>query len=198
MKRKTIFIVPGYRHRPTQRAYKEISKILKGEGYHTVPITMPWRQTTISENMEYLVKRYKRIKSKKKYILGFSLGAMIAFIASTKVRSSGLILCSLSPYFKEDLLKVNDIKFSATSVKRLQYKDFQQLSSVALAKEIKAKKVLMLYGTKEAKSLIKRVTQTYKQISSVDKYLISIKETEHNIADKRYLTAIHQVAKELN
>lgn len=177
--RKTIFIIPGFKHRPTHKAYKEIAKILKTEGYLPILVAIPWKQTTISENTDYFLKKYKRIKTKKKYILGFSFGAMIAFIASTKVSASGLILCSLSPYFKEDVSS-------------------SQFRCAALAKQVKAKQILMLYGAKEEKSLIKRVRHAYIQISSRNKRLISILETEHDIGDKRYLHTIHQIARVLH
>ncbi|OGH12048.1 MAG: hypothetical protein A2857_03565 [Candidatus Levybacteria bacterium RIFCSPHIGHO2_01_FULL_36_15] len=193
---KTIFIIPGFKHLPTNKAYKEIAKILKSQGYLPVPVTIRWRQTTISQNCEYFLKKYKTINSKKKYILGFSFGAMIALLASTKVSVRGLILCSLSPYFREDLSKVNNSWISSLITQR--YQDFSKLHCATLAKKIKAKQILMLYGTKEARSLKKRVRQAFGQISSTHKYLIPIKKTEHDIGDRRYLNKIHQIAKQLN
>ncbi|MDP3987654.1 MAG: hypothetical protein Q8P80_00735 [Candidatus Levybacteria bacterium] len=190
---KTVFVIPGFRHSPTNKAYKEIARILKREGYKPILINIPWKQTTISQNTEYFLKKYKKINTKKKYILGFSFGAMIAFIASTKVSVSGLILCSLSPYFKEDLSN----KW-ASPITSQRYQDFSNLHCATLAKQIKAKQVLMLYGSREERSLKKRVNDAFDQILSTNKYLFSIKETEHNIADKRYLNKIHQVAKQLN
>lgn len=195
IEKKTIFIVPGFKHLPTNKAYKEIAKILKKKGYYPIPITIPWKQTTISENTDYFLKVYKKIKRKKKYILGFSFGAMIAFIASTKVRVSGLILCSLSPYFKEDIVKANNQWLSAITEER--YQDFLGLRFAGLVKQIKAKQILMLYGSKEEKSLINRVNETFDQVLSRDKYLIPILKTEHNIGDRRYLSKIHQTVKEL-
>ncbi len=176
---KVVFIIPGFKHRPTNRAYKEIAKILKNEGYHPILITIPWKQATISENAEYFLKEYKKIRAKKKYILGFSFGAMIAFIAATKVRTSGVILCSLSPYFKEDV-------------------SFSQLRCATLAKQIKAEQIHLLYGKNEARSVIRRVSETYRQISVTQKYLIPIKDTEHDIGNRRYLHTIAQIAKLLN
>ncbi|MBI2074790.1 MAG: hypothetical protein HYT83_03050 [Candidatus Levybacteria bacterium] len=195
-KEKTVFIIPGFKHKPTNKAYKEIARMLKKEGYKPVLINVPWKQTTISENAQYFLKKYKKINTKKKYMLGFSFGAMIAFIASTKVSASGLILCSLSPYFKEDLLKASTRFLS--SITQQRYRDFSKLHCASLAKKIKAKKILMLYGAKEEKSLIKRVNKAYSQIPSRRKYLISIKKVEHNIGDRRYLHTIHQIARELN
>ncbi|MDO8657151.1 MAG: hypothetical protein Q7K55_00310 [Candidatus Levybacteria bacterium] len=194
--RKPIFIIPGFKHQTTNKAYKEITRILKSEGYSPILINIRWRNTTISENTEYFLKKYRKINSKKKYVLGFSLGAMIAFIASTKISMSGLILCSLSPYFKEDLLKLNNSWTSPIMIQK--YNDFSGLHCGTLAKRIRAKKILMLYGAREEKSLIKRVKDAFDQISSTNKYLIPILKTEHNIGDKRYLNTIHKIAKQLN
>lgn len=189
-KKKVMFIIPGFNHLPTSRAYKQISKILKSEGYFPILIKIPWKNKTILENTEYFLKEYRKIKSKKKYILGFSFGAIIAFIASTKVRSSGLILCSLSPFFREDLLE--------SGGKTQSNKDFYKLRCATLARKIKSKQILMMYGALEAKSLIKRVTDAFNRIYSANKFLISIYKTEHNIGAKRYLSEIHQAAKALN
>lgn len=193
--KKTIYIIPGFKHQPTQKAYRDIAKKLKKEGYYPILVRIPWSRTTISQNTEYFIREYKKIKRQKKYILGFSFGAMIAFLASTKVETHGLILCSLSPYFKEDLKKIDD-DLSSSAMKN-RYQDFSKLRCATLAKKTKAKQILMLYGAKEAKTLIHRVTEAFNQLSSKHKYLIPILETEHNIADKRYLQKIHQVASAL-
>jgi predicted esterase len=192
---KKVFIIPGFRHTATSKAYREIAKFLKAEGYQPIPVKIPWKQTTISENTEYFLKQYKKrtvsegLKRQKTYILGFSFGAMIAFLASTKVRVNGLMLCSLSPFFKEDVKKLN--------VKNARDEDFKTLHCGTLAKKIKAKKVLMFYGAKETNPLIKRVKSAYRQISSDKKYLVSIKKTEHDIGHKNYLSAIYTATKML-
>lgn len=194
-KDKVVFVIPGFKQKPKNRAYQKIAAILKTEGYSPILVNIPWSQTTISENTETFLKKYRKINSRKKYILGFSFGAMIAFLASTKVSSSGLILCSLAPYFKEDLLK----SFRRSSqIRKDQYHDFSKLHCAKLAKKVKTKQTLMLYGTREAKSLKRRVNETFDLISSQNKFLFPIRETEHNIGDRRYLNKIHQIARELN
>lgn len=195
MKKKTIFIIPGFKQRPTHKAYKEIAKVLKSRGHNPILVAIPWKQTTISENIAYFLKEYKKIKTREKYILGFSFGAMIAFIAATKVSTAGLILCSLSPYFKEDVTKSKKILVSALAIQR--HEDFSQFHSETLAKKIKAKQILMLYGALEDRVLIRRVTQTYNHIVSTQKYLFPIQQTEHNITDRRYLQTIHQATQSL-
>ena len=188
--KKTIFIIPGFNHLPTDKAYKQIVKILKKDGYSPILVNIPWKKATILENTKYFLKEYKKINSKNKYILGFSFGAMIAFIASTKVRSNGLILCSLSPFFKEDL--------PVSKIVAKKNKDFYKLRSVSLAKKIKSEQILMMYGAQEARSLIRRANDTFNHISSANKFLFSIYKTEHDIGDKRYLNKIHQAARVLS
>ena len=190
IEKKAIFIIPGFKHLPKNKAYRKIFEILKREGYFPILVKIPWRNSTILENTNYFLKEYKRINAEKKYILGFSFGAMIALIASTKVQSSGLILCSLSPFFKEDM------PISKTA--KNKNKDLYRFASASLAKKVKSKQILMMYGSKEARSLIRRVNDTFHDISSANKFLFSIYKTEHNIGTKRYLNKIYQAARILN
>lgn len=198
---KFVFIVPGYRHKPTNKGYREIRKLLKKEGYSPISVAIPWKKSTISENTEFFLKKYKDIVAKKQikprqiYILGFSFGAMIAFLAATKISVKGLILCSLSPYFKEDLSKNKPTRLTVLQEKR--WKDFSSFRNSNLSEKIKAKRIFMLYGTKESRSLIKRVTATFKKVSAQKKYLFPILNTQHDIADKKYLYTLHSIAKEI-
>lgn len=194
-----VFIIPGFGHSPQNKAYLEISKQLRKQGHIPVSIKIPWVKSTISQNTSYFIDKYERklslksknLKRRKVYILGFSFGALIAMIASTKLSVNGLILCSLSPFFKEDLPKTKPPQKSI--LERTRYQDFSKFHYRKIAKTTKAKKVLMLYGSKESKPLIKRVTKTYANISARNKYLLPIQKTEHNISDKKYLSTINQV-----
>lgn len=193
--KKTIFIIPGFRQRTTSAGYRKLSEALKKEGYTPILIKIRWRNSTISENTSYFLKLYRKNHARKKYILGFSYGAMIAFIASTQVNTSGLILCSLSPYFSEDVSKLKNKAISTLMDNR--YRDFSKLHYATLAKLIKTRQVLMLYGRQETRSLIKRVRQAFSEIESENKRLIPIKKAEHNIAGKRYLSSITEAARNL-
>lgn len=183
--KKSVFIIPGFRQKTTNKAYKTIARMLKKEGYTPIPVIIPWKNTTVTQNTAYFLQEYKKNTAKKKYILGFSFGAVIAFLAATKIHTHGLILCSLSPYFKEDLIRLGIQKNSSL------YQDFLTTRCKVLAKQIKAKHILMLYGTKETKPLISRVHYAFSHIISNNKYLIPIQQTEHNIGGKRYLDSIH-------
>ncbi len=167
---------------------------MRNEGYQPIRVAIPWKGSTISENTDYFLRVYKKSIAKASsgvqvYLLGFSYGAMIAFLAATKISVKGLILCSLSPFFKEDLPKKHPKNISSLQVKR--FNDFSTLKSTTLAKKIRAKCVYMFYGVNESKPLIARVTKTFQQIPKHEKYLLSVKNMQHNIADTKYMTAIH-------
>ncbi|MDP3941624.1 MAG: hypothetical protein Q8Q49_04940 [bacterium] len=192
---KAIFIIPGFKQLPTDSSYKDLATILRNEGFFPILITIPWKKMTISQSAEFLLQELQKINAKKKYLLGFSFGAMIAFLTSTKTDLSGLILCSLSPYFKEDMSGKNRRR---SSMKKHLYRDFSKLHSGTLAKQIKADSILMLYGADEERTLIRRVIKTFEQIVSTKKYLLQITGADHDIGNKRYLQIIRKVAKTLN
>ena len=191
---KIVFIIPGFRHKVSQKGYVSIRKRLVGDGYRVVSVAIPWRESTITDNAEYFLKKYETMlqkfdKTTDVYFLGFSYGALIAFLASTKLSVKGLILCSLSPYFKEDLPKRLPKNVSLLQEKR--YEAFASLPAEQLAKKIKAKHVMMLYGEKESIRLIERTKLAFHAIASPKKYLFTIGNTDHDIADKKYISAIH-------
>lgn len=190
---KVIFVIPGFRQKTTSNAYKTLAKVLKSEGYYPVLVRIPWRNSTISQNSDYFLNKFKKYEAKKTYVLGFSYGAMIAFIASTFVKTDGLILCSLSPYFKEDVSLSQ--KKSVSTLTKLRLKDFAKHSCSRLAQETKARQIVILYGTEEATSLIRRATRAFNQIQKRKKYIIPILKTEHNIGDKKYLQTIELAAR---
>ena len=191
---KIVFIIPGFRQKISQKGYVALKKKLKNEGYIVVSIGIPWRDSTIIDNADYFLKKFKSKLSKLEtsakhvYLLGFSYGALIAFVTSTKIAVKGLILCSLSPFFKEDLPKKLSQNISLLQEKR--HSAFIALSAKKLAKKVKAKNVMMLYGEKESAHLIKRTKSAFSAIDSQKKYLFSIQNTEHNIADIKYISAI--------
>ncbi len=182
-KKGTFFIIPGFRQKPTSKTYTEISQFLRKEGFTPVIISLEWTKNTLQENVELFIGQFNKSRSKKKYILGFSYGAMVAFIASSQISPEGLVLCSLSPYFKNDLKA------------RSKTSEFSTFNSATIAKKTKAKKVLMLYGKNEARDLVKRVSETFQDIKLQNKFLIPVENVEHELGNKEYLFSIHASAR---
>ena len=171
-----------------------LRKKLQKDGFRVVPIAISWGGSTIADNTEFFLKKYAEkldklnISSKDVYLLGFSYGALIAFLAATKISVKGLILCSLSPFFKEDLPKL--LPKNSSTLQVIRYQAFASLHSKKLAQKLKAKSVCMLYGEKESATLIERSKKTFRAISAKKKYLFAIQKTYHAISDKKYINAI--------
>ncbi len=185
-KKGTFFIIPGYRQKPTNKTYLEISRFLKKEGFNPMVLEVEWKKYSLLESVDKFIQIYKKSKSQRKYILGFSYGAVIAFTASSQIAPEGLVLCSLSPYFKNDL-KTQDKNVG----------EFIQVDSKTTAKNTRAKKVLMLYGKNEARDLVKKVSETFQDIKLQNKFLIPVANVEHNLGHKEYLFSIHASARVL-
>jgi len=178
----------------SQKGYTLLRSTLKRDGFTVVPVAIAWKGSTIADNTGFFLKKYTeklarlKISSNEVYLLGFSYGALVAFLAATKIRVAGLILCSLSPFFKEDLPKNLPKNSSVLQIKR--YEAFSQLRGRKLAQRVKAKSVCMLYGEKESVSTINRSKKTFTSLLAKKKYLFSIQKTDHSIADKKYINAI--------
>ena len=103
---KIAFIIPGYvESKKSNPAYAKIAGYFREKGMRTVIVNIDWRYKVMSDYVKQFKETYAKcdINGAEVYFLGFSYGAMIAFISSTELKPKIQILCSLSPYFKEDL-----------------------------------------------------------------------------------------------
>ena len=193
MSSKIVFIIPGFRHKISHKGYGLLKKTLQKEGFRVIPIAVPWKGSTIAGNTSFFLEKFSKkleklgVASKDVYCLGFSYGALIAFLVATKIPVKGLFLCSLSPFFKEDLPKHYTV---LSKLQEKRFDEFAKLRHSLLVKKIRAKSVCMLYGEKESTALINRSKKTFRAISVKTKYLFSIKKTDHAISDKKYINAI--------
>ncbi len=191
--KKILFIIPGYTHKVADRPYRKIKELFEEKGFIVIPVQIHWKDTTISENVIQFLKEFKKIKTIKTYVLGFSFGAIIAYLASTKVQFSLQILCSLSPYFQEDIpyIKKSWIK----SIGKRRFDNFSQISNSTIAPKVKTRSIL-LYGTKEGEFINRRANETYQSLTC-EKELIFLDGVKHDIGDEHYLKQIKLIAEQL-
>ena len=130
--------------------------------------------------MAQFLKKYKKPKGAKVYVLGFSFGAVIAFLAEPKAKPDAIILCSLSPYFMEDQSKLPKswLKWYQKNIKGSNYR-FDQL-----APRIHTKTFLLM-GDKEP-SVVGRRTRVAKLMIKKSSLFIA-KGAKHRISQKEYL-----------
>lgn len=191
--KKVAFIIPGFESSPEKAEYQSIGKFFKQKGIKPVYVKVKWKYSTISENVTEFISLLNSTKANRKYILGFSFGAIIAYLSATQIKVDTLILCSLSPYFSEDLPNIKNSWKKHVGKKRL--KDFEQISDSKLASKIDAETYL-LFGTKEGPEIKKRVNSTYNYLKN-KKHLIRLDGVKHNLADKRYLEEVKKIVLQL-
>lgn len=193
---QTIYIIPGFKHSGTEEAYRQLSVKLKHLGLNPVLQNVLWRRSTMSEWVSDFSSSYNKNKnSENSIILGFSFGALIALTAYPllKIKPKHLILCSLVPWFKEDLnaLTKTDIKM----IGKARYQDFQKFSFSSICSKVDTN-VNLLYGSIEAKrypSIQTRIEAIHAIMRNSRVYRLN--RVDHDIGDSKYQSAIISLIK---
>lgn len=118
-----IAIILAGRHDVTDARYGDlVDEFQKLKWDQTVLYEPNWEKQTIAALVdEFLVTIPKN--AQEITLVGFSLGALIALVASGKIQINTLILCSPSGYFNEykELLSLDDLEWARTYLR-----DFEQ------------------------------------------------------------------------
>jgi len=141
---KTSIVISG-RHDPTDARYKDIRHSFEKAGYQVVFHVPNWQLHSIEELVEELLQKIPNDKNPLT-LFGFSLGAMIALVASTKRGVDNLILCSPSGYFKEYASKLTEEDMSWAHE---HVKDFKNWSAQQTIHEAKVKHGYIVAGENE-------------------------------------------------
>jgi len=191
--KKVVYIIPGFKHSPQRKIYKEVGGLFKDKGFEVVFVKIEWKYKSVFDWTEQFIDDYYKDDNSRKYLFGFSYGALISFLVSTKKDIDTTILCSLSPYFKEDLQSL--FKSWKRMIGKKRVDDFEKLEMFELAPLVK-NKTYLLYGTKEGKFIEKRAKDTYEKLNC-KKYLISVENAKHDIGNKKYLEEVKKVINNL-
>lgn len=192
--KKIAYIIPGYSESHLrQRGYNKIGKFFEERGIDPIHVEINWENGNpkkFSDYVEQFLNVYKKPKGAEVYILGFSYGATISFLAASKTKPTALILCSLSPYFEEDLvtLKPTWVKWFRKNFAKSDYSFFN------LVPEIKTK-VYLIVGDMEGDSCLIRARDAHNKIE--DSHLLVVKGAKHKIGQKEYLEAVRKIISRL-
>ncbi len=122
---KTAIVLAG-RHEITKDRYRPIVKEFQENGWENVIFYEPNWQTNSVEGLVSDFVASLPEDNEPLTLLGFSLGAMIALITTTKIAVDNLILCSPSGYFTEyDAMLTRDDRVWANE----NLKDFRDFSA---------------------------------------------------------------------
>jgi len=100
---KTVLFVPGFMEDRHSRDYDTLLAAIETKGYRTHFVSLSWRRTTIDDWTRELHEVYHAHNPKQTILAGFSFGAMTALMTAAQRPPAALWLCSLSPYFAEDM-----------------------------------------------------------------------------------------------
>ncbi len=193
--KKVAYIIPGYQQSyKNKKGYNKIAEFFKEKGIKPIHIELKWNYKNPIQFERYIsqfLKKYKKPKNTKVYILGFSFGSMIALMSEFKTRPEALILCSLSPYFKEDLPKIPK---GWSNWWKKNYKN-SDISFDQIAPKIRTK-VFIIAGDKEGVEVEYRAKSAKRMIKGSS--LFVAKGAKHWISQSKYLTEVKKVISRLS
>lgn len=188
--KKIAYIIPGYKQSyKRQKGYNKIAEFFEEKGIKPIHIELDWSAVKSGQYKSYsdqFLKKCKKVNGAKVYILGFSFGAVVAFLTAAKIKPDVLILCSLSPYFREDLKTLRSAWLKDWN-KNFKNNDY---SFNKIAKNIKTK-TYIICGDKEGIEVEKRAIAAKRLIENSSLFIA--KEAKHNVGQKEYLNIIKKV-----
>jgi len=191
---KTAFVIPGFNisASASDSKYVELKNAIKAKGYKVVPVSFAWNRTTISQYADKFVDFYNKYKGTENVVVGNSYGAMVTFLTTPILKPNRAFLCSLSPFFKEDLHKHKKEQMIRRFGKR-RVIDMETLSAAQTAKQINSTntEVILFYGEQEKKlypSLVSRAKNTASVLRNGQ--VIEIPDAPHSFRNSLYIQAI--------
>lgn len=186
--RAVVYIFSGYNETRYQAGYKQVIKIFKRRRIKPVWVNIQWKYHTLTDYVDQFLSQYKPIANAKIYLFGFSFGAMTALIASPLIKPDKLYLCSLSPFFKEDLPTIKKTDGKALGKNRIR--DLKTISFHTLAEQISCT-TLLVAGDKESGDILKRTHSAKKEIRKARFYMA--KGATHDLNQPEYIRALHKI-----
>lgn len=170
------------------KSYQKVMNCFREKGFEAVPINITWKQNTMRDYVEEFISQLKIETGNEVHAFGFSFGAMIIFLAAPFIRFKQIYLCSLSPYFREDLFSLTKTDKKLLGKKRIEY--FQTISFNAVAKYVLCSTVLTV-GAREASSVRHRTYAAKQKIK--ESKLIIIPDARHVFGESIYVDELCKI-----
>ena len=185
---KTLFLVPGFKQKASDSYFGWLVNFLDLKGFKVVCVPIEWNYRTMSDYVNDFKEFYLKNKTDNDYILGFSYGAVIAFITASELRPKKVYLCSLSSDFQEDVCDMKPWIQKMIGKKRMA--DIKKRSARDIAKNLDIPLVIF-FGEKEGEmypQLKMRCEETAKLAKNSK--LVVVKNAPHDISYSEYREAI--------
>src|SRR6266567_2790679 len=160
--KRIAFIIPGFGFSGKEKEYQKIAGFFQKRNIEPVIIHIDWKRKTL---LDYIKQAKQQIEAKSQkgdeiYLLGFSFGAIAALCLSSEIKLKQLVLCSISPYFKEDMPQIKQQWKNWCGKRRCEA--FDNISFSKLAKKIDCKTTI-LHGDKEGIEVERRAKDANKK-----------------------------------
>lgn len=192
--KKIAYIIPGYcESHLRQKGYNKVASFFEERGIEAIHVDIDWEKNSPKRFTDYTTQfltLYKKPRGAEVYILGFSYGATTAFLTATKTKPKALILCSLSPYFEEDLLSMKPawVRWFRERFVESDY-SFSKIAPKVVTE------TYLIVGDREDISCITRAKDAKKKLDNA--HLTIARGAKHKIGQKEYLEAVRKVISKL-
>ncbi len=181
--KQIIYIIPGFGESLKDKPYLELIKYFESKGLRVVFYQPKWKWNTIKKWLDDFQNLLEKDDTQDSVILGFSFGADIAVLSTKTHNFSKLILCSISPYFKEDIKYLPTLTEKYLGKKRMkafQKQDFPKNTIIS---------AIFLSGSEE-KVLFPNSNRKYFDLWKGDKKYIIVLNSGHDISTPNYIKEI--------
>lgn len=184
---KTLFIIPGFKEKISDPQYVALRRAFMRKGFdvHVVPIV--WDRRVMTDWVVQFEKYFFEHRGAKNAVLGFSFGAMIALVTAQRARPDALVLCSLSPYFAEDLSMIPERWRRFIGKRRTE--DFARYSMKQTVKGISIPAQVFIGGAEQQKFRL-LAARCARAATVLGCPVTVIDGVKHDIGDVRYRDAL--------
>ena len=183
--KKVAFIVPGFFQSTSEEPYQTIGGLFREKGFTVIFVDIHWKNRQIADYVDQFRSSFSKNRGELNVFFGFSLGGTAALLASPEFRPDALYLCSMAPYFKEDISVISEEDRVVMGKRR--WDDIKDCSFDSAAKNISCP-VTIFFGGNEKEFVKRRVQLAEEKIKHVT--VIEIPDVGHKISDERYLASI--------
>jgi hypothetical protein len=183
---KTAYIFPGYAERAS--AYETVRKIFARKGYRAVVVRIHWRYKTFSSYLHEFFAQYENPDEEPVVLFGFSLGAVLALLLATVLKPEHLYLCSLSPFFRENLRAQK--RSTQRSLGEKKWEELQSLSLSELARCVTCP-VDLCVGALEIGAMKRQAGAAHRQMNRSTLHIIP--GAMHDIRSGKYPAALWHI-----
>lgn len=198
---KNLFLISGLniQYTAADPEYADMRVALAATGYKVIPFGRTWRRTNPTDFANEFKEFYAKYKSKEgNIVVGNSFGAVVTLITALDLKPDMIVLCSLSPFFREDRNKDWPTADHMRRLGKRRLKDISQYSVKALANGLNDSEIAVkiLYGEIEKSYLtvlVARSKNLSKLLPKAD--LVEVPNAPHSFRQPEYWQGIVKVLK---